>query len=562
VDPAPERPADDTYIVWRSIENFGAQGGEGEFWLAPLPPHEVVEAKVFFYVGDIAGERLLNLTLSGLTLVGDDATALADAQAALEIPAPVDPGDIDHNTLGGLQGGNGTDEFYHLTAAEHTNVGNLDSAAYEPTTSFDAAGTAAAAITAHEGDTTAHPASSIVFTPVGTIAGTDAQTAIAEVATDAAAALASEASTRGTADTTLQGNIDDEATARATADSNHVAAADPHTQYQKESEKDAANGYLGADANARLTSTKLQVSATDRLIGRDTAAAGASEELTVGGGVEFTGSGGIQRSALTGDVTASAGSNTTTIANDAVTYAKMQNVSATDKVLGRSTAGSGDVEEIACTSAGRALLDDADAAAQRTTLGLGSLATASTINDSNWSGTDLAVANGGTGSSTAQTAIANLEGWWIAGRLTTQQSVSATTSEEVLLTVTIPAGAIGANGIVRVTVQYDTNSSAGTKTFKIYHNSSTTIGGTNIWNASHTTSLGARSCREFVNQNNASSQRYHAAGADTGTGLGSGTGTGSINTGSASYIIVTGTKSSSGDTLTLSFAFVEIAYKA
>jgi hypothetical protein len=58
------------------------------------------------------------------------------------------------------------------------------------------------------------------------------------------------------------------------------------------------------------------------------------------------------------------------VGNDKVTYAKMQNVSATDKVLGRSTAGSGDVEEIACTSAGRALLDDANAAAQRVTLGV------------------------------------------------------------------------------------------------------------------------------------------------------------------------------------------------
>ena len=39
-------------------------------------------------------------------------------------------------------------------------------------------------------------------------------------------------------------------------------------------------------------------------------------------------------------------------------------------MLGRSTAGAGAVEEIACTAAGRNLLDDADAAAQRTTLGL------------------------------------------------------------------------------------------------------------------------------------------------------------------------------------------------
>jgi hypothetical protein len=56
------------------------------------------------------------------------------------------------------------------------------------------------------------------------------------------------------------------------------------------------------------------------------------------------------------------------IANDAVTYAKIQNVSATDRLLGRSSAGAGDVEEITCTSFGRSLIDDADAATARTTL--------------------------------------------------------------------------------------------------------------------------------------------------------------------------------------------------
>jgi len=66
---------------------------------------------------------------------------------------------------------------------------------------------------------------------------------------------------------------------------------------------------------------------------------------------------------------------TSYIANSNVTYAKIQNVSATDRLLGRSTAGAGVVEEITCTAAGRALIDDADAAAQRTTLGLGTAAT-------------------------------------------------------------------------------------------------------------------------------------------------------------------------------------------
>jgi hypothetical protein len=57
----------------------------------------------------------------------------------------------------------------------------------------------------------------------------------------------------------------------------------------------------------------------------------------------------------------------TTIADGSVTFAKMQAVSA-NILLGNDATGTA-VEEIACTAAGRALLDDADASAQRTTLG-------------------------------------------------------------------------------------------------------------------------------------------------------------------------------------------------
>ncbi len=72
-----------------------------------------------------------------------------------------------------------------------------------------------------------------------------------------------------------------------------------------------------------------------------------------------------------GDIITSGSGVTWTIDNGAVTYAKIQNVSTTDKLLGRSTAGAGVVEEITCTSFARTVLDDTDAATARTTLELG-----------------------------------------------------------------------------------------------------------------------------------------------------------------------------------------------
>jgi hypothetical protein len=101
---------------------------------------------------------------------------------------------------------------------------------------------------------------------------------------------------------------------------------------------------VGSIQDDSVTFAKMQNISTDRLIGRDAAATGDPEELTVGGGVEFTGLGGIQRSALTGDVTASAGSGSTTIANNSVTFAKMQDIN-TSSLIYRKTAGSGDPEQ-------------------------------------------------------------------------------------------------------------------------------------------------------------------------------------------------------------------------
>ena len=84
------------------------------------------------------------------------------------------------------------------------------------------------------------------------------------------------------------------------------------------------------------------------------------------------------------------------VATSAISYDKLQNTTTTDVVLGRSSAGGGIVQEIAVTAAGRALIDDATAAAQRTTLGLGDLATSTGTwtNGSSFAGTSTGTNTG------------------------------------------------------------------------------------------------------------------------------------------------------------------------
>jgi hypothetical protein len=103
--------------------------------------------------------------------------------------------------------------------------------------------------------------------------------------------------------------------------------------------------------NDVVTNAKLANVTSPSLKGRTTATTGDPEDLTLVNSTSVawnTATGGsvsVERAALTGDVTAPANSNTTTVANDVVTNAKLANVTS-PSLKGRTTAATGDPEDL------------------------------------------------------------------------------------------------------------------------------------------------------------------------------------------------------------------------
>jgi hypothetical protein len=230
-------------------------------------------------------------------------------------------------------GGGGSTALDDLTDVTITAAASGDILRHNGTAWVDTPGTThfevAGAVAAHEADASAaHAASAISFSPTGSIAATDVQAAIAEVATDVAAAYVTQA----TADASYQ-PLDSQLTAL----SGVTSAAD------------ALPYFTGATTAGTTTLTSF---ARTLLDDANQAAAQATLGVVPGTNVQ----------AYDAELAAIAG---LTSAADRLPY----------------FTGSGTAALATFTSAGRALVDDADAAAQRTTLGLGNLATATTINE-------------------------------------------------------------------------------------------------------------------------------------------------------------------------------------
>lgn len=101
----------------------------------------------------------------------------------------------------------------------------------------------------------------------------------------------------------------------------------------------------GLLADAAVTFGKIQDINSDRLLGRDAAGVGDVEEISLDATLEFTGAQVIRRAAITGDVTIGAGSNAAVIPANTITNLMLRD-SAAFSVIGKFNAGAGDPADI------------------------------------------------------------------------------------------------------------------------------------------------------------------------------------------------------------------------
>ena len=168
----------------------------------------------------------------------------------------------------------------------------------------------------------------------------------------------------------------------------------------------------------KVTFSKMQKIDSNTILGRSTSGNGNIESLTTLPVATLP--------ALTGDVTTTAGTAATTITNQAVTLAKMQNLSAQSKLLGTPSTGGLGVAEISLgtglsmsggtLSATGGTVTNVTGTTDRITVtngattptvdisanyvGQNSITTLGTIATGTWNATTIAVPNGGTGATT------------------------------------------------------------------------------------------------------------------------------------------------------------------
>ena len=139
--------------------------------------------------------------------------------------------------------------------------------------------------------------------------------------------------------------------------------------------------------------------------------------------------------------------------------------------------------------------------------------------------------------------------------------LTGTTSITALATVSVPAGAMGLNGVLRVTTTWTCTNNANAKTARFnFGAAGAGTGGTQYLSSNLASTTGTRDIRMVANRGSVSSQFGMPAGTPVG-GLGTTAGalcTTTVDTSAASEICICGTLANSADTLTLESYLVEL----
>ena len=143
---------------------------------------------------------------------------------------------------------------------------------------------------------------------------------------------------------------------------------------------------------------------------------------------------------------------------------------------------------------------------------------------------------------------------WMVAQSAVAASVTATTAEETLATVTLPGGSLGANGSLLIEALWSANSDADDKTVRFK------LGGTTFQQVLVTTSVTVFNSVTIFNRNSQSSQVANQLSGGYGASANAVV-TGSIATASDQTILITGQKEQAADTLTLEAYRILALYK-
>lgn len=144
----------------------------------------------------------------------------------------------------------------------------------------------------------------------------------------------------------------------------------------------------------------------------------------------------------------------------------------------------------------------------------------------------------------------------ILGASATAVATPADTSENILATITVPAGAMGLNGIIRILAVWTCTNNANVKTVRARFSG---IGGTIFATGSMASAVSLRQFTQFANRGVSNSQVGGSSAHNVQfTNTTNAAITAAVDTSAATTIVLTAEKATAGDTLTLESYSVEL----